>query len=258
MASSSSSQLTLLVASGPSAGEAVTISSSERAVVGRKKGSTLWLRDANVSERHAELCFEEGSWLLSDAHSSNGTTISREDGCCTQGEGRLRAVVLAVRAWGCSFVSARRRQNARHTHTQQHTQTGEKYELQDGDVVCFGGGQSRAVVIIQAEGGGGGGQLTVEQKLLADCGRLEASIQVHSVSCVVCFLSSVCVRGACVLQNVRGRLETAAKVCSLVSSSHPRPRPRPLKLQQAYAQAMVDDMRHQWQTKRAELLELVS
>jgi hypothetical protein len=114
-ASSSSSQLlTLVVASGPSAGEAVMISSSERAIVGRKKGSTLWLRDGNVSERHAELCFEDGRWLLSDEHSTNGTTISREDDCCTQGE-RASPPGCAL-LWGCGFwllfCTRRQRPNA--------------------------------------------------------------------------------------------------------------------------------------------------
>jgi len=60
---------------GPCAG-AVLTRPGELLTVGRTSKSKVHIRDAAVSERHAQLAWEGGRWLLRDVGSSNGTAVN--------------------------------------------------------------------------------------------------------------------------------------------------------------------------------------
>ncbi len=51
-----------------------------RSIIGRERteGGVV-LRDPNVSRRHAELVFENGTWRINDLHSTNGTLVNDVD-----------------------------------------------------------------------------------------------------------------------------------------------------------------------------------
>lgn len=49
---------------------------TEILLVGRHPGCEVVLDDPTVSRRHAELLFRDGSWVLHDVGSTNGTTVN--------------------------------------------------------------------------------------------------------------------------------------------------------------------------------------
>ena len=52
-----------------------------RMAVGRTRASLVWVKDSSVSERHAEVAWDEveGVWRVRDLGSSNGTWLNGEE-----------------------------------------------------------------------------------------------------------------------------------------------------------------------------------
>ena len=67
---------TLVVTAGPLAGTSVQLSESP-ITIGRAAGSTLVLADDYVSTNHARLVPRDGTWVLEDLGSTNGTFLDR-------------------------------------------------------------------------------------------------------------------------------------------------------------------------------------
>lgn len=68
--------LTLTVVTGPAAGYKVDRFRQGAVTIGRTKAAVVQLdRDAEVSQKHAEIAWDTGAWYLKDLGSSNGTTI---------------------------------------------------------------------------------------------------------------------------------------------------------------------------------------
>ncbi|MEW5304628.1 MAG: hypothetical protein WDW38_009817 [Sanguina aurantia] len=66
-------RLTVRITGGPSAGQSLCSEGLFCLTVGRTARSRLHLKDPSVSERHAEICWDGRSWVVSDLGSSNGT-----------------------------------------------------------------------------------------------------------------------------------------------------------------------------------------
>jgi hypothetical protein len=70
-------RLTRLAGSGPSRLLALDWSGSESEVlIGRHSTCDVVLQDMAVSRRHAQLRFRDGSWILQDLDSTNGTKVN--------------------------------------------------------------------------------------------------------------------------------------------------------------------------------------
>ena len=67
--------LSLAVVSGPCKDCAFTKSGTVL-MVGRTKARDIHIKDSAVSERHAELRWQESRWTLTDVGSSNGTVLN--------------------------------------------------------------------------------------------------------------------------------------------------------------------------------------
>ena len=67
--------LSLEVVSGPCKGSAFRKSGTVL-MVGRTKARDIHIKDSTVSEKHAEIRWQEGRWTLTDAGSSNGTVLN--------------------------------------------------------------------------------------------------------------------------------------------------------------------------------------
>ncbi|CAK0784000.1 hypothetical protein CVIRNUC_007203 [Coccomyxa viridis] len=67
--------LELEAVSGPCKGSAFTKSGTVL-TVGRTKAGDIHIKDSAVSERHAELRWQESKWTLTDVGSSNGTVLN--------------------------------------------------------------------------------------------------------------------------------------------------------------------------------------
>lgn len=65
---------TLEILEGPIAGKVLAPKGSSFRV-GRTKASKLQIKDPAVSERHAEIAFQDGRWCIKDLGSSNGTKV---------------------------------------------------------------------------------------------------------------------------------------------------------------------------------------
>jgi pSer/pThr/pTyr-binding forkhead associated (FHA) protein len=63
---------TLNITSGPLAGKQIH-SEGHRFRVGRTKASSIQIKDSAVSEKHAEIVWNDGEWQIRDLGSSNGT-----------------------------------------------------------------------------------------------------------------------------------------------------------------------------------------
>ncbi|MDO4796864.1 MAG: DUF3662 and FHA domain-containing protein [Coriobacteriales bacterium] len=62
-----------------SSGKTYTIT-TPHAIIGRERTEGgIVLHDPNVSRRHAELSFQDGTWRISDLHSTNGTLVNDMD-----------------------------------------------------------------------------------------------------------------------------------------------------------------------------------
>ena len=71
--------LVLRATGGPCKG-AVFDEQVERRRIGRgPKGNTVCLKDASVSQRHAEVVWTGAEWTLTDVGSSNGTLLNGEE-----------------------------------------------------------------------------------------------------------------------------------------------------------------------------------
>ena len=114
--------LVLLATAGPCKG-ALFDEQVERRRIGRgPKGNTVCLKDASVSQRHAEVVWTGGEWTLTDVGSSNGTLLNGEE----QREGApTRNAAAASRRAPRSHGAACRR-------------AGEPHALKDGDVITLG------------------------------------------------------------------------------------------------------------------------
>ena len=75
--------LTLSLTAGPAAGaEYRAAPGVRRLAVGRTRASFVWVKDKSVSERHAEVVWndaEGGGWEVRDLGSSNGTWLNGEE-----------------------------------------------------------------------------------------------------------------------------------------------------------------------------------
>lgn len=67
--------LQLEATAGPCTG-AVFSRPGELLTVGRTSKSKVHIKDAAVSEKHAQLAWDGGEWLLRDVGSSNGTAVN--------------------------------------------------------------------------------------------------------------------------------------------------------------------------------------
>jgi len=72
---SAPSMLVIKFLSGPMEGEELKCQ-GERLGVGRTKKSQVYIKDASVSEKHAEFEWAKVEWLLRDVGSSNGTAVN--------------------------------------------------------------------------------------------------------------------------------------------------------------------------------------
>jgi pSer/pThr/pTyr-binding forkhead associated (FHA) protein len=67
----------LVVIEGPLSGTTITLT-ADPITIGRADDSTVMLTDDYVSTRHARLVPAEGTWLLEDLGSTNGTYLERQ------------------------------------------------------------------------------------------------------------------------------------------------------------------------------------
>lgn len=65
----------LVMRTGPTTGKTYTLEASE-VTVGRDPSNDIVINDAEVSRKHARLLFQEGSYVLEDLGSTNGTYIN--------------------------------------------------------------------------------------------------------------------------------------------------------------------------------------
>ncbi len=71
--------LHLELVEGPLAGTSLTANRAERYQVGRTRSSkSFQIKDSAISEKHAEIVWRTGQWLLRDLGSSNGTQLNGE------------------------------------------------------------------------------------------------------------------------------------------------------------------------------------
>jgi hypothetical protein len=68
-------QYQLVMRTGPSTGKTYTLEASE-INLGRDPSNDIVINDAEVSRKHARLLFQEGSYVLEDLGSTNGTYIN--------------------------------------------------------------------------------------------------------------------------------------------------------------------------------------
>ncbi len=66
----------LVVESGPLAGRRIDLASASATTLGRSTANSLVLDEGLVSERHASVEFKNGTWLLRDLGSTNGTLVN--------------------------------------------------------------------------------------------------------------------------------------------------------------------------------------
>ena len=69
---------TLNITSGPLAGKQI-YSEGYRFRVGRTRASSIQIKDSAVSEKHAEIVFNNGEWQIRDLGSSNGTMLNGKE-----------------------------------------------------------------------------------------------------------------------------------------------------------------------------------
>lgn len=69
-------ELKLKVTAGPSAGTDFCKPGVYRLTVGRTRASKVWIKDSAVSEKHAEIYWDNQAWVLQDKGSSNGTLLN--------------------------------------------------------------------------------------------------------------------------------------------------------------------------------------
>ncbi|MEM9415694.1 MAG: FHA domain-containing protein [Planctomycetota bacterium] len=69
--------LKLVLMTGPKAGRHVRVADAEPLTIGRDRGR-LRLHDSRCSKRHAEITYTNGTWILRDAGSSNGTFLNKQ------------------------------------------------------------------------------------------------------------------------------------------------------------------------------------
>ncbi|DBA87462.1 TPA: hypothetical protein ACH3X1_004501 [Trebouxia sp. C0004] len=69
-------ELKLNVTAGPSAGTDFCKPGVLRLTVGRTRASKVWIKDTAVSEKHAEIYWDDQAWVLQDKGSSNGTLLN--------------------------------------------------------------------------------------------------------------------------------------------------------------------------------------
>jgi pSer/pThr/pTyr-binding forkhead associated (FHA) protein len=67
----------LVVVDGAAAGTTVDLT-DEPITIGRADDSTITLIDDYVSTRHARLVLQDGTWLIEDLGSTNGTYLDRQ------------------------------------------------------------------------------------------------------------------------------------------------------------------------------------
>jgi pilus assembly protein CpaF len=48
-------------------------------VIGRDEACDIALRESTVSRRHARLLFRDGTWIIQDLDSTNGTAVNGRD-----------------------------------------------------------------------------------------------------------------------------------------------------------------------------------
>jgi pSer/pThr/pTyr-binding forkhead associated (FHA) protein len=71
--------LQLELVEGPLASTTLTADKAERYQVGRTRSSkSFQIKDSAISEKHAEIVWRAGQWLLRDLGSSNGTQLNGE------------------------------------------------------------------------------------------------------------------------------------------------------------------------------------
>ncbi len=80
-------ELKLKVTAGPVAGTEYCKPGVLKLTVGRTRASKIWIKDSAVSEKHAEIFWDDQDWVLQDKGSSNGTTLNgtslEADGMCS-------------------------------------------------------------------------------------------------------------------------------------------------------------------------------
>ena len=67
-------QASLVIMDGPSAGMEYTLTTAY-SVIGRDKGADVLVKDPLVSRQHAVVVYHEGSYVLKDLDSTNGTHL---------------------------------------------------------------------------------------------------------------------------------------------------------------------------------------
>lgn len=168
--------LVLVATAGPCKG-AVFDDQQERRRIGRApKGNTVVVKDASVSQRHAEVAWSGSEWTLTDVGSSNGTLLN--DAELTRQGARSSAMRAASGKLTLPRLAA-----------------GEAHALKDGDVITLGDSTVLKVSITAAQAGAAAAPApaplgaaavvpTVESFLNAQCEQLVARVRSqHEAHC---------------------------------------------------------------------------
>lgn len=90
---------TLEILEGPLKGKSIASEGSRSFRVGRTKASPIQIKDPSVSEKHAEIRFEDGQWQIRDLGSSNGTSVNGKE---VTGEGQETSSSCRLALLHCS------------------------------------------------------------------------------------------------------------------------------------------------------------
>lgn len=74
LATAGGAGLSLVITAGPKSGEHIVLD-EESVTIGRAADSRLMIRDDYTSSRHARLDLRNGTWMLTDLDSTNGTLL---------------------------------------------------------------------------------------------------------------------------------------------------------------------------------------
>lgn len=69
-------ELKLKVIAGPVSGTIYSKPGVLKLTVGRTRASKVWIKDSAVSEKHAEIYWDNQAWVVQDKGSSNGTMLN--------------------------------------------------------------------------------------------------------------------------------------------------------------------------------------
>lgn len=80
-------QITVTVLAGPAAGATCTKNAKQKVCLGRNKtGNLIALLDSQVSGKHVEISWLDGSWFALDLDSTNGTKLNDSQSSMLEGQ----------------------------------------------------------------------------------------------------------------------------------------------------------------------------